>query len=380
MDFQDFIELFAENFDQLGELGASVCIRRNGEEILHLADGYRDREKTLPWTRETPVLIWSATKALASACLVHAAFEHEVELGCRVVELWPEYAQNGKAETTLLHVLTHQAGQPALRDPSTPIFDYDAVTEQLARQEPFWKPGEAHGYHPRTYGFLVDELVRRMTHGVSLGTYFRLIFGVPLGLNLWIGVPESIASEVAPIYAPRKSRTPEAEEPFYQALSDQGSLTRKAFATPAGLLTPSQMNDPKVRRLSIPSLGGIGTAGALARFYQTLCSDEIFSSETIRRIAATQCTGKDQVLRIDTAFGIGFMKDPLDGNRKIRKIFGSELDSFGQPGSGGSLGFCDPKNGMAFAYVMNQMEPGVFPNAKSLRLVDYFYERSGEIQ
>ena len=380
MDFQGLIELFAENFDQLGELGASVCIRRHGEVILHLADGYRDREKTLPWTRETPVLIWSATKALASACLVHAAFEHEVELGCRVVELWPEYAQNGKAETTLLHVLTHQAGQPALRDPSTPIFDYNAVTEQLARQEPFWKPGEAHGYHPRTYGFLVDELVRRMTHGVALGTYFRLIFGVPLGLNLWIGVPESIASEVAPIYAPRKPRTPEAEERFYQALSDQGSLTRKAFATPAGLLTPSQMNDPKVRRLSIPSLGGIGTAGALARFYQTLCSDEIFSSETIRRIAVTQCTCKDQVLRIDTAFGIGFMKDPLDGNRKIRKIFGSELDSFGQPGSGGSLGFCDPKNGMAFAYVMNQMEPGVFPNAKSLRLVDYFYERSGEIQ
>jgi CubicO group peptidase (beta-lactamase class C family) len=380
MDFQGFIELFAENFDQLGELGASVCIRRNGEEILHLADGYRDREKTLPWTRETPVLIWSATKALASACLVYAAFEHGVELGRKVAELWPEYGQNGKAETTLLHVLTHQAGQPALRDPSTPLFDYDAVTEQLARQEPFWEPGEAHGYHARTYGFLVDELVRRITHGVSLGTYFRLIFGDPLGLNLWIGVPESIASEVGPIYAPRKPRTPEAEEPFYQALSDQGSLTRKAFSTPAGLLTPSQMNDPKVRRLSIPSLGGIGTAGALARFYQTLCSDEIFSSETIRRIAATQCTGKDQVLRIDTAFGIGFMKDPLDGDRKIRKIFGSEPDSFGQPGSGGSLGFCDPKNGIAFAYVMNQMEPGVFPNAKSLRLVDYFYERSGEIQ
>ena len=140
------------------------------------------------------------------------------------------------------------------------------------------------------------------------------------------------------------------------------------------------MNDPKVRRHSLPSLGGIGTAGALARFYQTLCSDEIFSSETIQRIAATQCTGKDQVLRIDTAFGIGFMKDPLDGNKKTRRIFGPELNGFGQPGSGGSLGFCDPKNGITFAYVMNQMEPGVFPNAKSLRLVDYFYERSGELR
>src|ERR1700681_3243578 len=140
MALQGFIDLFAKNFSQLGELGASVCIRRDGEEILHLADGYRDREKTLEWTKETPVLIWSATKGLASACLIHAAFEHRIALDRKVGELWPEYEQNGKADTTLLHVLTHQAGQPALRDPSTPLFDYDAVTEQLARQEPFWEP------------------------------------------------------------------------------------------------------------------------------------------------------------------------------------------------------------------------------------------------
>jgi CubicO group peptidase (beta-lactamase class C family) len=380
MDLQGFIDLFAENFAQSRELGASVCIWRNGEEVLHLADGYRDREKTLEWTKETPVLIWSATKGLASACLIHAASEHGFALDREVVDLWPEYGQNGKAGTTILHVLTHQAGQPALRSLSVSILDHDAVVDQLARQEPFWKPGEAHGYHPRTYGFLVDELVRRITGGTPVGTYFRLIFGDPLGLNLWIGAPEWIENDVAPIYAPRKPRTPESEEPFYKALADHGSLTRRAFSTPGGLHSPSQMNDPKVRRHSIPSLGAIGTAGALARFYQTLCSDEVFSSETIGQISATQCTGMDQVLRIDTAFGIGFMKDPLDGNEKTRKIFGPERNAFGQPGSGGSLGFCDPKNGIAFAYVMNQMEPGVFPNAKSLRLVDYFYERSGEIR
>lgn len=380
MDRQRLIDLFAENFDQTGELGASVCILRKGEEILHLAGGYCDREKTLRWTKETPVLIWSATKGLASACLIHAASEHGIALDRKVVGLWPEYGQNGKADTTLLHVLTHQAGQPALRDLSTSILDHDAVVGQLARQEPFWKPGQAHGYHARTYGFLVDELVRRITQGTPVGTYFRLIFGDPLGLDLWMGIPESMVNEVAPIYAPRKLRTPESEEPFYQALAEQNSLTRRAFATPAGLHATSQMNDPKVRRLSLPSMGGIGTAGALARFYQTLCSDEIFSSETIRRIAQTQCAGQDQILRIATAFGIGFMKDPLEGNKKARRIFGPELNGFGQPGSGGSLGFCDPENQITFAYVMNQMEPGLFPNAKSLRLVDYFYERSGEIR
>jgi CubicO group peptidase (beta-lactamase class C family) len=380
MELQRFIDLFAENFDRFGELGASVCIRRNGEEILHLADGYRDREKTVPWTKETPVLIWSATKGLSSACLIHAASEHGIELDRKVGEFWPEYGQSGKADTTLLHVLTHQAGQPALREPATSILDHDAVAWQLGRQEPFWQPGEAHGYHPRTYGFLVDELVRRITHGTPLGTYFRLVFGDPLELNLWIGVPQSIVDDVAPIYAPRNPRTPESEGTFYQALANPDSLTRRAFATPAGLHSPSQMNDPTVRMHSLPSLGGIGTAGALARFYQNLCSDEIFSSETIARIATTHCTGKDQVLQIDTAFGIGFMKDPVDRGGKARTIFGPELDSFGQPGSGGSLGFYDPRNEVAFAYVMNQMEPGVFPNAKSLRLVDYFYDRSGELR
>ena len=204
MDFQGLIDLFAENFAQLEELGASVCIWRRGEQVLHLANGYRDREKSLPWTTQTPVLIWSATKGLASACLIHAATEHGIDLNRNVVDLWPEYGTNGKKDTTILHLLAHQAGQAALRDPAVSILDHDAVADQLARQEPFWKPGEAHGYHARTYGFLADELVRRITQGTSLGTYFRLIFGDPLKLDLWIGVPESIAAEVAPIFAPRK--------------------------------------------------------------------------------------------------------------------------------------------------------------------------------
>ncbi len=195
MDLQGLIDLFAENFVQFDEVGASVCIWRHGEPVLHLANGYCDREKRLPWTTQTPVLIWSATKGLTSACLIHAASEHGIDLNRNVVDLWPEYGQNGKQNTTILQVLTHQAGQAALRDPSVSILDHDAVADQLARQEPFWTPGDAHGYHARTYGFLADELVRRITQGTSLGTYFRLIFGEPLQLDLWIGVPESIADE-----------------------------------------------------------------------------------------------------------------------------------------------------------------------------------------
>lgn len=368
------VDLFAQNFVQFDEIGASLCIWRKGETVLNLASGHRDREKLLPWTAKTPVLIWSATKGLTSACLIHAASEHGIDLNRKVVDLWPGYGQHGKKDTTILHLLAHQAGQAALRDPSVSILDHDAVADQLARQEPFWTPGDSHGYHARTYGYLADELVRRITHGTTLGAYFRLIFGEPLDLDLWIGVPESIADGVAPVFAPRKARTPGSEEPFYQALSRQDSLTRRAFSTPAGLHSPSMMNDPKVRRHALPSLGGIGTAEALARFYQIFCSDEIFSPEMIRRISTTQCAGKDEVLQIDTAFGIGFMKDPVTGGQKTRRIFGPSMTGFGQPGSGGSLGFCDPENEAAFAYVMNQMEPGLFPNSKSLRLAEHLYD------
>jgi CubicO group peptidase (beta-lactamase class C family) len=381
MDLQGLIDLFDTNFEQFGELGASVSIRRDGNEILNLAGGYIDREKTRRWTNKTPVLIWSATKGLASACLIHAASEQGIDLESKVNSLWPDYGQNGKGDTTLLHVLTHQAGQPALRDASISILDHHAVVAQLARQTPYWKPGEAHGYHARTFGFLVDELTRRITGGATLGDYFRAVFGNPLGLDLWIGTPAHVENQVAQIFPPRTARVPAGEEAFYKAFTDQDSLTRKAFSTPAGLQVPSRMNDPKVRQHSLPSFGGIGTAEALARFYETLWwSDTIFSADLLRRISTTQCSGKDKVLLLETAYCIGFMKDPTNEDGKSRRIFGPELNAFGQPGSGGSLGFCDPKNRIAFAYVMNQMEQGVFPNEKSLRLVDLLYEKLGVVR
>ena len=133
-------ELFEENFARFGELGASVCIARHGEQVFNLAGGFCDRERKTPWTSKTPVLIWSATKGLASACLIHAAWTHDIHLDRKVADLWPEYGEGGKADTTLLQILTHQAGQPALRDPAISILDHEAVVAQLARQQPLWRP------------------------------------------------------------------------------------------------------------------------------------------------------------------------------------------------------------------------------------------------
>ena len=376
IDLGRFIDLFSENFDKFGELGASICIWHDGSQVLNLADGFWDREKTVRWSAQTPVLIWSATKGLASACLLHALSRQNISSERRVVDFWPEYDRNGKGQTTLLHVLSHQAGQPALRDDSISVLDHQAVAEQLATQEPFWVPGEAHGYHPRTYGFLVDELLRRITQCTDIGAYFRETFANPFKLDLWIGAPESVLEGIAPVHAPRKARTQNKEEDrFYEALASPGSLASESFSTPAGFRAPSLMNDPKIRMHPIPSFGGIGTAESLAQFYYLFGSGELLDTNTIEQVSKLKCSGEDRVLLIPTAFGAGFMKDPVENHNKSRSLFGPSLTAFGQPGAGGSNGFFDPENKVAFAYVMNQMEPGLFPNRKSLRIVKEFYDR-----
>ncbi len=367
-------DLFQENFTKYDELGASVCIWRDGKIVTSLGDGFWDREKSRKWTTETRVLIWSATKGLASACLLHLCDQEKIALSRRVEEFWPEYGGNGKADTTLLHVLSHQSGQPALRNREISFLEREAVAEALAGQEPFWKPGSAHGYHARTYGFLIDELVRRIA-GINIGAYFRNVFATPLGLDLWIGLPQELADDVAPIYAARRTREASEEDPFYSELAKQDSLTFKAFTTPAGLMVPSVMNRAEIRTQVLPSFGGIGTAESLATFYyRTFCEPTFFSPERIAELSETAASGIDAILRVPTAFAAGFMKDPVsDAGQKLRSLFGPSSFAFGQPGAGGSLAFADPKNNVAFAYVMNQMEPGLLPNPKSLRLVRLVY-------
>ncbi|MGZ5020096.1 MAG: serine hydrolase domain-containing protein, partial [Chthoniobacterales bacterium] len=216
--------LFQDNFDSLGELGAAVSIWKNGEPLLDLCGGYRDAHRTSPWTADTLVLFWSATKGLGSACLLHVVQEEQIGLDRRVAEFCPEFAQNGKGEITLAQLLSHQAGLAAF-DERVDVQDYEAVIRALERQAPLWPPGSAHGYHARTFGFLLDELVRRLTK-TSIGDYWRKFFAEPLGLDIWIGLPESEHARVATIYAAKAGGTP-APAQFYQDLATPGTLVRK---------------------------------------------------------------------------------------------------------------------------------------------------------
>lgn len=366
--------LFEENFERLGELGAAVSIWQNGRSILKLHGGYRDAQRQQPWTENTLVLVWSATKGLGSACLLHVLQERGIALSRRVAEFWPGFAQSEKGAITLAQLLSHQAGLAALHEP-TDVTDYSAVIRALEKQAPLWKPGSAHGYHARTFGFLLDELVRRID-GRTLGVYWREIFAEPLGLDFWIGLPAEENARVATIYAAKAATAPPPDA-FYRALATPGTLQRKAFTSPRGLHSVSAMNSPENRALSFVSFGGIGSATALAKFYALLASGGVledrryFDAATIAQMTTTLAAGPDKVLCLPTAFSAGFMKDAPEASPRI---FGPSSLAFGHPGAGGSHAFADPEHKLAFAYVMNQMEQRLLPNEKSLRLVDMLYD------
>lgn len=377
MDLDLVTERFHENFTAYGEIGASVSVWQHGEEILRLAGGHCDRERTQPWKENTRVLFWSATKGLAAGSVLHACQEYGVPLTSKVSEVWPEFAAGGKENVTLAELLSHQAGLSALSE-QVSVHDYAAVIAALAVETPHWPPGTAHAYHPRTFGFLMDEVLRRVTRGTPLGEYWRTHLAEPMELDLWIGLPGGLADEVAPVFAAR-SPLPK-DNPFYGALAQPTSLTARAFTSPRGLHSVSSVNTRETRTGSYPAFGGIGTASSLGKYYAVLANggthggQRYFEPQTLGWMSTTLTQGFDHVLQIETAFSAGFMKDPMGpSGHKQRMLFGPNESAFGHPGAGGSLAFADPERGIAFAYVMNQMEPGVLPNAKSLRLVEALY-------
>ena len=377
MDLQRAREWFEENFRLRGERGASVSLWDANGEVLSLAGGYEDMTDTRPWTARTPVLVWSATKGPAAACCLHALEKAGLKPDDTVCSVWPEFAAAGKAEVTYRMLLQHQAGLSVLDNPP-PVEDREAVVQALAKQAPSWIPGTAHGYHPRTFGFLLDELVRRLSGVKSLGEYWRQVFAEPMELEMWIGLPDDVLPRVAPVYS-SKSVLPK-DDPFLNAFMTPGSLTSRSFASPKGLHSAAAMNAEAPRKACYPGFGGIATAGALAKFYAMLAQggtwrgEVLLSEKVVRDITSTGVQGMDAVLQMQTAFSLGFMRDPVDvGGGKIRRLFGSSRGAFGHPGAGGSLAFADPERRIGFAYVMNQMELGVLPKERAQGLVEALF-------
>ncbi len=367
------LEIFERNFRERGEIGASVSIWWDGVELISEGRGWCEKERIRPWTDQTLIPVYSATKVPAAAALLLALEGRGLSEATRVREVWAEFPV---ADAKFSHLLSHQCGLAAL-DQQADVFEHKEVVAAIEAQVPAWKLGEGHGYHPRTFGVLTDEPVRRLT-GRTLGHYWREEIADPLGLDFWIGLPEIHWPRVARLY-PGKANKSDLADDFYRELTTSGTFTRRAFSSPRGLHAIHEMNEPRAWAAGLPALGGVGTASALAKFYQAVIGSiaSPLSARVRQALAAPQISGNDRVLLRPTAFTCGAQKDPLDkAGMKLRHLYGPSFSAIGHPGAGGSHGFGDPETGISFAYVMNQMDLSVMPSLKCVELVQALFSES----
>ncbi|MDB6077550.1 MAG: beta-lactamase [Akkermansiaceae bacterium] len=362
----ELLAVYDENFRSRGELGASVSVWWRGEELLAHAEGWQEREKTRPWTTDTMVPVYSATKGPSAATLLLVLHERGLGPETPVREVWPAFPV---AEATFAELLSHQCGLAAL-DRRADLSNHAEVVAALEAQAPAWALGQGHGYHPRTFGALLEEPVRRLTGG-TLGAAWREKIAAPLGLEFWIGLPEAQWPRVAKLY-PGKAAQEDFQDGFYKEFNTEGTLTRRAFGSPRGLHSVQEMNQPKAWTGGYPAMGGVGTASALGKFYQAAIGaiDSPLPEAVRQWLATRQSDGPDRILIQPTAFSCGCQMDPLDeGGEKLRQLYGPSLTAFGHPGAGGSHAFGDPETAVSFAYIMNQMELSVLPGKKSAEMI-----------
>jgi CubicO group peptidase (beta-lactamase class C family) len=328
------------------EIGWSFVAFKDGEEIVSRHEGFSDRHRSLAWTEETLAPVWSATKGPMAASVLMALHRVGMDSESLVDRVWPELQ---RPDLTFEELFSHQGGYAGLNEKAS-IWDHQEVVSSLEGQDPLWKVG-THGYHPRTIGFLADEIVRRVD-GRSLGNFWREEIAGPEKIDFWIGLPESEFSRVAELVPARASKGGEPKA-FYEALLDKGSLTRLAFSSPSDLSGVSEMNQPRAWQAGFPAMGGVGSARGLAKFY-----DWVLRQDFLEELIRPRISGLDVIQRIHNSFGFGVMLD-----------LGPDKDCFGHPGAGGSYGFANPLTRTSYAFVMNNFEASLFPNEERLRLV-----------
>ena len=372
---------FRENFSTGRDSGSGLCVFGGEKKLISLYGGFLDAERLRPWKEDTLVGIGSGTKGVVVACVLHAMQEEGADLDSRIADFWPEFAQGGKHELTLGQLLSHRAGLCAPTDTTLQFLDKEGIVRSIEKQRPLLPSNAGSAYSPHLFAYALEEILRRLTGGETLGDYWRRVFGDPLGIELWIGLPESEHVRVAATFAPKRGMLVDSDLLFARAFADPDSLVHRAFTRPANLPGGlAEWNTPRLWAAGLPSVGGMASAQALAKFYTMLANggkqngSTFFKRQTLDWMSTRLTQGFDHILQCDMAFSAGFMMDPLDNNgQKSRFLFGKSVSAFGHIGLGGSLGFADPERGIGFAYLMNTWEAGVLPRDRCTVLVDAIY-------
>jgi len=372
-------DAFVENFQDRGEVGASLCVTLGGRTVVDLWGGQADPASGQPWAEDTICMVFSCTKG-ATALTAHvAAARGLVDLDAPAIRYWPEFGAHGKETVTLAQMLSHQSAVPVLRErlPPGAAFDWELMVARLAAEPPHWAPGTRNGYHGLTFGWTVGEPLRRAS-GKGLGALFRELVGAPLDLDFWIGLPAAHEARVAPII-PYRPPADAPRTPFIAAMvGDPQSLPALFMFNQGGFW--GSVNTRACRAAEVGAANGVTNGRGLARMYQPLAlgGGALVGRDGLGRMAeVASATGEDATLLIPTRFTLGFMAS-MD-NRAWRRAqgLGDDEDSvllpagaFGHVGAGGSIGFADPASGLSLGYAMSKQGPGILLNPRGQALVD----------
>jgi len=363
-------DAFARNFE-FGDVGAACCVVVDGAPVVDIVGGRADAHVAPEWRHDTLAVVFSTTKGATAACANLLVARGELDPDAPVADYWPEFAANGKEHVLVRHVLSHSAGLPVVEGDFTleQSLAWSPIVEQLARQAPRWEPGTAVGYHMRTYGWLTGELIRRIT-GTTVGAFFRAEIADPLGLDWWIGLPESEEPRVAPVIPPVTSDDPEVRA-LMDAVMAPGTMLGDALTGPAGHFHYDEMwNTRALHECELPSSNGVASAAAVARMYASLVTEvdgvRILDDDAIARATTMQIEGTDLVIGAPMRYGLGFsLGDAVSS--------AARPSAFGHSGAGGSLGFADPEHRFGFGYVMNRMQVGLAEDRRPRNLVRAVY-------
>ncbi|MFH8801991.1 serine hydrolase domain-containing protein [Streptomyces sp. NPDC017936] len=363
---------FEENFRERGELGAAVAVTVDGVTVADLWGGWADAARTRAWERDTLVNVWSTSKGPVALCAHVLADRGLLDLDAPVAAYWPEFAAAGKERVLVRHLLSHRAGLSGLREPHSleQLYDWELTTARLAATEPWWEPGTRSGYHALTYGFLVGEVVRRVT-GLLPGAFLEREVTGPLGIDFTVGLPEKEAGRAAELVRPPAASSSEQAA----VLSQLTPVAIAALTNPAA--DADAANSPGWRAAEIPAANGHGTARAVAALYGVLAGRGLFagrrvlSAEAAERVREGQGRCRDLVLGAgfahETEIGLGLWLSGPNGS------YGPNPRAFGHDGFGGSCGLADPEAGVSLGYVMNRMGPRIADDPRKMALVEAVY-------
>lgn len=355
-------EAFERNFAEDGEVGAAVAVMLDGRMVVDLWGGHRDAARTRPWESDTIVCMMSVAKAVSALCVHRLVEQGRLDLDAPVARDWPEFAAGGKAEIPLRWVLCHLAGIPvADAAPRGAMYDWGVMTRAIAAQTPLWPPGSTRCYHSATQGFILGELVRRVT-GMSLGAYLRREIAGPLGLDYAIGLDDAGISRSATMIPASGTIFDAAQR------GDRSTLLGRAWYP---LADGEDFNSDAWRRSEIPSANGHGNARAIARLYGalalggTLDGVRVIGAEALARATTEQWRGQSISSKLEFRTALGFfLSCPPD------RPMGPNPRTFGHSGAGGAQGFADPDARLGFAYAPNRMHAGIDIGVRATRLIE----------